>query len=58
MRRMTTWKARLAASTQANEDDLSDDVLNTGLFTYPILQAADILAYRSVCPLLPKARHS
>jgi tryptophanyl-tRNA synthetase len=47
MRRMTTWKARLAAAAASAEDAVSDDALNVGLFTYPVLQAADILAYRA-----------
>ncbi|TDL18512.1 tryptophanyl-tRNA synthetase [Rickenella mellea] len=48
LRRMTTWKARLAASRNANaESEVDESMLNTGLFTYPILQAADILAYRA-----------
>jgi tryptophanyl-tRNA synthetase len=46
MRRMTTWKARLATVNQTSADAVSDEGLNVGLFTYPILQAADILAYR------------
>lgn len=46
MRRMTTWKSRLSAAHQTAEGEVSDEGLNTGLFTYPILQAADILAYR------------
>ncbi|KAG5721406.1 hypothetical protein E4T56_gene12935 [Termitomyces sp. T112] len=48
LRRMTTWKARLAASRNANdESEVDESLLNTGLFTYPVLQAADILVYRS-----------
>ena len=45
-----TWgrlQARLAVSRNANdESEVDDSLLNVGLFTYPILQAADILAYR------------
>jgi tryptophanyl-tRNA synthetase len=45
-----TWErlqARLAVSRNANnESEVDDSSLNVGLFTYPILQAADILAYR------------
>ena len=42
-------QTRLAVSRNANdESEVDDSLLNTGLFTYPILQAADILAYRSV----------
>ncbi|KAF9528207.1 tryptophanyl-tRNA synthetase [Crepidotus variabilis] len=48
LRRMTTWKSRLADSRNANsEDDINEGMLNAGLFTYPVLQAADILAYRA-----------
>ncbi|EGN96406.1 hypothetical protein SERLA73DRAFT_186141 [Serpula lacrymans var. lacrymans S7.3] len=48
LRRMTTWKARLAASRNANdESEVDESLLNAGLFTYPVLQAADILAYRA-----------
>ncbi|KIK96676.1 hypothetical protein PAXRUDRAFT_289745 [Paxillus rubicundulus Ve08.2h10] len=48
LRRMTTWKSRLAASRNANsEDDVDESLLNAGLFTYPILQAADVLVYRA-----------
>ncbi|KAI0255329.1 Aminoacyl-tRNA synthetase [Lactifluus subvellereus] len=49
LRRMTTWKTRLTVSRDANsESEVDDSLLNAGLFTYPILQAADILAYRQV----------
>jgi tryptophanyl-tRNA synthetase len=42
-------QTRLAVSRNANDESEVDDVLlNAGLFTYPILQAADILAYRQV----------
>ncbi|KAF9460884.1 hypothetical protein BDZ94DRAFT_1264946 [Collybia nuda] len=48
LRRMTTWKSRLATSRNANdESEVDESLLNTGLFTYPVLQAADILAYRA-----------
>ncbi|KAF5387014.1 hypothetical protein D9615_002043 [Tricholomella constricta] len=48
LRRMTTWKTRLAASRNANdESEVDESLLNAGLFTYPVLQAADILAYRA-----------
>ncbi|KAF8875692.1 hypothetical protein BD779DRAFT_1678105 [Infundibulicybe gibba] len=48
LRRMTTWKARLAASRNANsEAEVDESLLNTGLFTYPVLQAADILLYQA-----------
>lgn len=40
-------QGRLAASRNANnESEVDESMLNTGLFTYPVLQAADILAYR------------
>lgn len=42
-------QTRLAVSRNANdESEVDDSLLNAGLFTYPILQAADILAYRQV----------
>lgn len=45
---MTTWKARLADSRNANsEAEIDESMLNAGLLTYPVLQAADILAYRA-----------
>ncbi|KAI0689830.1 tryptophanyl-tRNA synthetase [Cytidiella melzeri] len=48
LRRMTTWKARLAASRNANDDsEVDESFLNAGLFTYPVLQAADILLYKA-----------
>jgi len=47
LRRMTTWKSRLASSRNANdESEVDESMLNAGLLTYPVLQAADILAYR------------
>ena len=40
-------QARLAASRNTNdESEVDESLLNAGLFTYPVLQAADILAYR------------
>jgi tryptophanyl-tRNA synthetase len=48
LRRMTTWKFRLADSRNANdESEVNETMLNAGLITYPILQAADILAYKA-----------
>ncbi|KAF6758706.1 tryptophanyl-tRNA synthetase [Ephemerocybe angulata] len=48
LRRMTTWKARLADSRNANSaSEIDESMLNAGLLTYPVLQAADILAYRA-----------
>ncbi|KAF8259184.1 tryptophanyl-tRNA synthetase [Lactarius quietus] len=49
LKRMTTWKTRLAVSRNANdESEVDESLLNAGLFTYPILQAADILSYGQV----------
>ncbi|KAJ3983552.1 hypothetical protein F5890DRAFT_1522354 [Lentinula detonsa] len=48
LRRMTTWKSRLAASRNQGDDaDVDEAGLNVGLFAYPVLQAADILAYKA-----------
>ncbi|OBZ75460.1 Tryptophan--tRNA ligase, mitochondrial [Grifola frondosa] len=48
LRRMTTWKSRLATSRNTREDsEVDESLLNAGLFTYPVLQAADILAYKA-----------
>ncbi|KAI6107038.1 hypothetical protein EV401DRAFT_2005068, partial [Pisolithus croceorrhizus] len=48
LRRMTTWKSRLATSRNAgSEDDVDESLLNSCLFTYPVLQAADVLVYRA-----------
>ncbi|KAJ3830447.1 hypothetical protein EV361DRAFT_974238 [Lentinula raphanica] len=48
LRRMTTWKSRLAASKNQGDDaDIDEAGLNLGLFAYPVLQAADILAYKA-----------
>ena len=45
----TASQARLAASRNAKDDtEVDESLLNTGLFTYPVLQAADILAYKCV----------
>jgi len=45
---MTTWKSRLAASrNMSSENDVDESLLNAGLFTYPVLQAADVLVYRA-----------
>ena len=42
-------QGRLSVSRNANdESEVDDSLLSTGLFTYPVLQAADILAYKSV----------
>lgn len=40
-------QSRLATSRNANdESEIDESMLNTGLFTYPVLQAADILLYK------------
>lgn len=44
---LTRLQTRLAASRNANdESEVDDSMLNAGLFTYPVLQAADILLYK------------
>ncbi|KAI6098026.1 hypothetical protein EDD16DRAFT_1665545, partial [Pisolithus croceorrhizus] len=46
-RRMTTWKSRLAISSDAgSEDEVDESLLNSGLFTYLVLRAADVLVKR------------
>ncbi|KAI5997248.1 hypothetical protein F5J12DRAFT_339576 [Pisolithus orientalis] len=48
LRRTTTWKSRLATSRNAtSEAEVDESLLNSGLFTYPVLQAADVLIYRA-----------
>ncbi|CAK5263959.1 unnamed protein product [Mycena citricolor] len=48
LRRMTSWKTRLAQSRNANdESEVDESLLNAGLLTYPVLQAADILLYKA-----------
>ncbi|CEH16678.1 tryptophanyl-trna synthetase [Ceraceosorus bombacis] len=53
LNRMTTWKGKLAALQSASESGeasmpASDaSALNLGLFSYPVLQAADILLYKA-----------
>lgn len=40
-------QSRLATSRNArDESEVDESLLNVGLFTYPVLQAADILAYK------------
>jgi tryptophanyl-tRNA synthetase len=40
-------QARLVESRNANdESEIDESMLNAGLLTYPVLQAADILLYR------------
>lgn len=44
--RMTQWKSKLDLSENASmEDEKSREKLKLGLFSYPVLQAADILLY-------------
>ncbi|KIK64980.1 hypothetical protein GYMLUDRAFT_82971 [Collybiopsis luxurians FD-317 M1] len=58
LRRMTTWKSRLTTAKNQPENQTQDTLkdsdpeadetgLNAGLFTYPVLQAADILVYKA-----------
>ncbi|WOO77901.1 Tryptophan--tRNA ligase, mitochondrial [Vanrija pseudolonga] len=48
LQRMTTWKSRLATARNANsEDEVSEEDLRLGLLSYPVLQAADIMLYKS-----------
>ncbi|KAL1696174.1 hypothetical protein GGG16DRAFT_43720 [Schizophyllum commune] len=48
LRRMTTWKSKIAtARNEKDESEIDESQLNAGLLTYPVLQAADILAYRA-----------
>lgn len=48
LRRMTTWKSRLAAArNSSSEDEVDESMLNAGLFMYPVLQAADVLVYKA-----------
>ncbi|KIM30796.1 hypothetical protein M408DRAFT_270356 [Serendipita vermifera MAFF 305830] len=48
LKRMTTWKSKLAVKEGSQSSDIIDDSgLNLGLFTYPVLQAADVLLYRT-----------
>ncbi|CEQ42727.1 SPOSA6832_04579, partial [Sporobolomyces salmonicolor] len=47
--RMTSWKSKLVTLRNANsEDEVDDSLLQLGLLAYPVLQAADILLYKSV----------
>ncbi|CAH7676350.1 tryptophanyl-tRNA synthetase [Phakopsora pachyrhizi] len=48
LNRMTTWKSKIADSKQSNSlDEVDDRSLHLGLLSYPVLQTADILLYRS-----------
>ena len=43
-----TLKSKIATARNANsESEVDDSMLNLGLFSYPVLQAADVLVYRS-----------
>jgi tryptophanyl-tRNA synthetase len=58
-------QSKIATARNAKDESEIDEVsLNDGLFTYPVLQAADILAYRYIsvsCPenflILDRATH-
>jgi len=46
-------KSKLAMARNANsEAEVDDSMINLGLLSYPVLQAADVLAYRSVLVLI------
>lgn len=46
--RMTQWKSKLQLPDNANlEDSTARSRLRLGLFSYPVLQAADILVHRA-----------
>ncbi|KAI2471691.1 tryptophanyl-tRNA synthetase [Annulohypoxylon bovei var. microspora] len=46
--RMTQWKSKLAAQNHAADiDELATTNLKLGLFSYPVLQAADVLVHRA-----------
>ncbi|KAE8231441.1 hypothetical protein CF326_g3541 [Tilletia indica] len=46
--RMTTWKSKLSIARGAGGETVADESnLLLGLFAYPVLQAADILLYKS-----------
>ncbi|KAJ9109176.1 hypothetical protein QFC21_000505 [Naganishia friedmannii] len=52
LQRMTTWKSKLAIAAaeggdSATESVKSEENLRLGLLAYPVLQAADILLYKS-----------
>ncbi|EIN07975.1 tryptophanyl-tRNA synthetase [Punctularia strigosozonata HHB-11173 SS5] len=48
LRRMTTWKSKLVTARNANDEtEVDESLLHVGLFDYPVLQAADILAYKA-----------
>jgi len=46
--RMTQWKSKMDLADDANPlDQTSKSKLKLGLFSYPVLQAADILVHRA-----------
>ncbi|KAI1334179.1 tryptophanyl-tRNA synthetase [Xylariaceae sp. FL0016] len=46
--RMTQWKSKLSMDNKAAQiDDITSQKLKLGLFSYPVLQAADILVHRA-----------
>ncbi|KAF4954092.1 hypothetical protein FGADI_5519 [Fusarium gaditjirri] len=45
--RMTQWKSKLKLSEESNMNDKAARHLKLGLFSYPVLQAADILVHRA-----------
>ncbi|KAF4437953.1 tryptophanyl-tRNA synthetase [Fusarium acutatum] len=45
--RMTQWKSKLNISDKSNMNDKAASNLKLGLFSYPVLQAADILVHRA-----------
>ncbi|KAF5724428.1 tryptophanyl-tRNA synthetase [Fusarium mundagurra] len=45
--RMTQWKSKLNISDKSNMHDKAASNLKLGLFSYPVLQAADILVHRA-----------
>ncbi|CAN8097178.1 unnamed protein product [Discula destructiva] len=46
--RMTQWKSKLSLSEDASAlDDKAKSALKLGLFSYPVLQAADIMVHRA-----------
>ncbi|ROW14356.1 hypothetical protein VPNG_03853 [Cytospora leucostoma] len=48
LNRMTQWKSKLSLSSDASAlDDSAKSALKLGLFSYPVLQAADILVHRA-----------
>ncbi|WFD30436.1 tryptophan--tRNA ligase [Malassezia sp. CBS 17886] len=54
LERMTTWKSKLALLTSASDPAADHAQLQLGLFTYPVLQAADILMYNKT-PGIPSS---